>query len=149
MKLQLWGTRSPVSLSVTLTSGPLLWGSGTGLWSSEILSYLLSLPRRRLRRIRLWTRAATNHPLRTGTGAVEICSPSQTGSGESGAGHDQDRRPKARGHGGIVNPWSPGNSTAWGMLLGTPAVQGAQRGMGTRAATHLARTWGNKARDQV
>jgi len=76
------------------TSGPLLWGSGIGLWSSAILSYLLSLPRRSLRRICLRTRAATNHPtssptritsirifLRTGTGTVEICSPSQTAPG--------------------------------------------------------------------
>jgi hypothetical protein len=62
VKLRLWGTRFWVFLSLTPTSGPFLRGSGIGLWSSVILFYLLSLPRRHCHRIRLWTRVAMALP---------------------------------------------------------------------------------------
>ena len=64
-------------------------------------------------------------------------------------GQDQDRGPRVRGNGGIINLSSPGKSRAWERLLGTSAVPGAQPGWGIQAATRLARTRGNKARGWV
>ena len=78
-------------------------------------------------------------------GTLRNVSPSRTGSGATGVGQDHNRGPRAMGSGRTINLSSHGKSRAWGRLLGTSALPGAQRGWGTREATRFARARDNRA----